>query len=148
MSHAIRVTKGPSTNLMSEAEEEAGHDETSTHEESEPEQEVFINHAHANVPQPAYTNMYMTYIEGPKMDWTVNNGLYHRFIKWKLKCKNTLKCELTALPECQKCKKVITWSNDIGMDQYISWGLPKDEMNFDTIWKRFEDFCKLKSNEV
>ena len=30
--------------------------------------------------------MYMPYIEGPKMDWTVNDGLYHRLLKWKLKC--------------------------------------------------------------
>ena len=29
------------------------------------------------------------------------------------------------LPECQKCKKVIMWSGDFGMDQYVSWGYPK-----------------------
>ena len=81
MPHADRVTKGPSTSVMTEAEEEASHDETSTHEESEPEQEVSINHPHPNAPQPVYTNMYMPYIEGPKMDWTVNNALYHRFLK-------------------------------------------------------------------
>ena len=34
------------------------------------------------------------------------------------------------------------------MDQYISWGLSKEEMNLDTIWERFEDFCKPQSNEV
>ena len=34
------------------------------------------------------------------------------------------------------------------MDQYVSWGLSKDKMNLDTIWQRFEDFCKLQSNEV
>ena len=26
-------------------------------------------------------SMFMPYIEGPKMDWTVNHGLYHRFLK-------------------------------------------------------------------
>ena len=31
-------------------------------------------------PQPV-PSMYMPYIEGPKMDWTVNDGLYHRFLK-------------------------------------------------------------------
>ena len=35
-------------------------------------------------------DMFMPYIEGPKMDWTVNDGLYHRFLKWKLKCENIL----------------------------------------------------------
>ena len=41
------------------------------------------------------------------MDWTVNDGLYHRFLKWHLKCENILECELAALPERQQCKKVI-----------------------------------------
>ena len=82
------------------------------------------------------------------MDWMVNNALYHRFLKWKLKCKNILECELTALPKCQKCKKVIAWSGDFGMDQYVSWGLFKDDMNLDTIWEKFEDFCKPQSYEV
>ena len=34
------------------------------------------------------------------------------------------------------------------MDQYISWGLSKDEMNLDIMWERFEGFCKPQSNEV
>ena len=64
--------------------------------------------------------MFMPYIEGPKMDWTVNDSLYHHFLKWKLKCKNILECELAALPEPQQCKKLIAWSGDFGMDQYVS----------------------------
>ena len=63
-----RVTEGPSTSVLTETEEEAGHDESSTHEESEPEQEVYMNHTHPKAPQPVYTNMYMPYIEGLKMD--------------------------------------------------------------------------------
>ena len=58
---------------------------------------------------------FMPYIEGPKMDWTVNDGLYHRFLKWHLKCENILECELAALPERQQCKKVIAWSGDFHM---------------------------------
>ena len=50
------------------------------------------------------------------MNWMVNDELYHRFLKGKLKCKNILECELTALPECQKYKKVIVWFGDFGMD--------------------------------
>ena len=82
------------------------------------------------------------------MDWTVSDALCHRFLKWKLKCENILECELAALPEWQKCKKVIAWSSNFGMDQYVSWGLSKEEMNLDTIWERFEDFWKPKYNEV
>ena len=51
--------------------------------------------------------MFMPYIEGPKMDWTVKDVLYHRFLKWKLKCENFLDCELAMIPESKKCKKVI-----------------------------------------
>ena len=51
-------------------------------------------------------------------------------------------------PKDQKCKQVITWTGDFGIDHYVSWGLYKEEMNLDTIWERFEDFCKLQSNEV
>ena len=143
-----RAIKDPSTSVLTETEEEASHDESSTHEESEPEQEVYINCTHTSAPQAVYTNMYMPYIEGLKMDWMVNDVLSHRFLKWKLKCKNILEYELAALPECQRCKKVIVWSSNFGMDQYVSWGLSKDDMKLDTIWKRFEDFCKPQSNKL
>ena len=39
---------------------------------------------------PMPTGTYMPYIEGPYMDWTVNDNLYHRFRKWYLKYKNIL----------------------------------------------------------
>ena len=69
-------------------------------------------------------------------------------LKWRLKCKNILECELVAFPEPQQCKKVIAWSGDFGMDQYVSWGLTKQELKLDTIWTQFEEFCKPQSNEV
>ena len=28
------------------------------------------------------------------------------------------------------------------MDQYVSWGLTKDELELETIWSQFEEFCK------
>ena len=82
------------------------------------------------------------------MVWTVNDGLYYRFLKWRPKCENILECKLTALPECQKCKKVVAWSEDFGMDQYVSWSLPKEDFSLDTIWECFEEFCKPQANEV
>ena len=78
-------------------------------------------------------SMYMPYTEDPRMHWTVNDGLYHHFLKWRLKCENILECELAVLPEKQKCKKVIAWSGDFGMDQYMSWSLPKEDLYLDTI---------------
>ena len=34
------------------------------------------------------------------------------------------------------------------MDQYVSWGLPTDQLMLNTIWGRFEEFWKPQSNEV
>ena len=49
------------------------------------------------------------------------------------------------MPKVQECYSL---SGDFGMDQYISWGLSKEEMNLNTTWEMFKDFCKLHSNEV
>ena len=92
--------------------------------------------------------MFMPYIEGPKMDWTVNNGIYHMFLKWRLKCENILECELAMLVERGKCKKVIAWSGDFGINQYVSWNLTNEELTHDVIWEKFEELCNSKSNEV
>ena len=86
--------------------------ETSEEESISSDQEVVLN------PQPSVsTNMHMPYIEGPQMDWTINDGLYKRFQKWQLKCENILDCKLVMLSEPRKCKKVLAWSGDFGLDQ-------------------------------
>ena len=75
-----------------------------TSSDQETDQEVTFNPPRQ---QPhVVPSMFMPYIEGPKMDWTVNDGLYHRFLKWYLKCENILECELAALPVRQQYKKV------------------------------------------
>ena len=86
--------------------------------------------------------MYMPYTEEPKMDRRVNDGLYYRFLKLKLKCENILDCELAMLPDSKKCKIVIAWSGDFSMDQYVSGYLPGDKLNLDTIYSKYEEFCK------
>ena len=113
--------------------------------EQEPDPEVSFYQVRP--PQPVLS-MVMSYIEGPKMDWTVNDGLYHRFLKWCLKYENILECAFAALPKWQQCKKVIAWNGDFGMDQYASWCLPAEELTLDTIWGKFEEFFKPQSNEV
>ena len=45
-------------------------------------------------------------------------------------------------------RKLIAWIGDFGIGQYVSWGLPKDELELETIWSWFEGFCKPQSNEV
>ena len=90
-------------------------DESSTHEESsgsdqEQDPKVFIKPSKAQI----LPNMFLLYIAGCKLDWTVNAGLYHRFLKWYLKCENILECELAMLPEKRQCRKVIALSGDFG----------------------------------
>ena len=82
------------------------------------------------------------------MDWTVNDSLYHIFLKRKLKCENVLDCELAMLPESMKCKKVKAWSGNFGMDHCVSWCLPTEDLCLDTFWAKFEDLCKHQPNEV
>ena len=52
------------------------------------------------------------------------------------------------LPAKQKCQKVIAWSDDFGMDLYVSWSIPKEELTLDAIWAKFEEFSKPQTNEV
>ena len=121
--------------------------ETSEEKSTSSDQEVFLN------PQPSasaqeMSNMYMPYIEGLQMDWTVNDGLYNRCLKWQLKCENILDCELVMLPDTRKCKKVLAWSGDFGLDQYVSWNILSEELTLEVICKRFEEFCKPQANKV
>ena len=34
------------------------------------------------------------------------------------------------------------------MDQYVSWNLPSSKLTLDIIWGKYEEYCKLQSNEV
>ena len=52
------------------------------------------------------------------------------------------------LMETRKCKKAIACSGDFGINQYVSWFLLPEELCLDVIWSKFEEFCKLQTNEV
>ena len=52
------------------------------------------------------------------------------------------------LSESRKYKKVLTWSGDFGLDEYISWNLSSEDVTLEIIWKKFEEFCKPHANEV
>ena len=107
------------------------------------EQEVIIKS-----PLQIPTSMYVPYIEGPKMNLTGDDGLYNRFVKWKLKCENILDCELAMLSEARKCKKVVAWSADFRIDEYISWDLTPEQTSLEIIWQKYEESCKPQTNEI
>ena len=64
--------------------------------DQEPDPEISF---HPAFPSQSTPTMFMPYIEGPKMNLTVDDGLYHRFLKWLLKCETILECEMAYLPE-------------------------------------------------
>ena len=47
------------------------------------------------------------YIDGPKMDWSMDDRLYSCFQDWKLECKLILDGELTEIAESQKVNTLI-----------------------------------------
>ena len=87
----------PST-LPVEEEEVPDQHEESASSDQESDADVSFHVIRLQVPPHFLPNMFMPYIEGPHMDWTVNDGLYHRFLKWRFKCENIIECELAALP--------------------------------------------------
>ena len=102
---------------------------------------------HPVVPPNQVPPMFMPYIEGPKMNWTVDDGLYHRFLRWRLKCKTILDYKLANLPTKQKYQKVIAWSGNFSMDLYVSWNISRIILHY-VIWNKFEEFSKPQTNEV
>ena len=127
--------------------EEVSPEESSDQEETSSDQEVFSN-SKPSTNKKVIPNMYMPHIEGPTMDWTVNDGLCNRFLKWRLKCENILECELAMLPEARKCKQNVAWRGDFGLDQYIPWKLSNEDLTLEAIWKKYENFCKLQAIEL
>ena len=108
-----RSAQGATPEPLPEEMHTSSQDEQSSSEQDPDPEITFLHPRH---PQPV-PSMFMPYIEGPKMDWTVNDDLYHRFLKWHLKCENILECKFVALPQRQRCKNVIAWSGNFGMDQ-------------------------------
>ena len=52
------------------------------------------------------------------------------------------------LSETRKCKKIVAWSGDFGLDQCKSWNLPNEDLTLEVIWKKFEEFYKPQANEL
>ena len=44
------------------------------------------------------------------------------------------------LSERKKCKKVVAWTGDFDMDQYVSQSLSTEELTFEPTGEKFEEF--------
>ena len=89
-------------------QEESNIDESSSDQEQKIEQEVTFN------PSQAFPTMFMPYMEDPKMDWTVNDGLCSRSLKWKLKCESILEYELAMPAEKENAKQGLPGVRTLG----------------------------------
>ena len=90
-------------------------EETSFEQESDVHQEVIIS------PPQAAPSAFIPYIEGPKIDWAVNDSLYNGLIKWKIKCENILEYELAMLFESRKCKQVVASCRSLVFSGTVHW---------------------------
>ena len=61
------------------------------------------------------------YIDGPKMDWSMDDGLYSRFQDWKLECELILDGELTEIVEPRKVNTLIQWAGSFGLKYLKVW---------------------------
>ena len=55
--------------------------EESASSDQESDADVSFHATRPQTPPQFPPNMFIPYIEGPHMDWTVNDGLYHRFLR-------------------------------------------------------------------
>ena len=55
------------------------------------------------------------YIEGPKMDWAMDEGLYTHFQDWRLECELILDGELAEIVEPHKVNTLIRWAGSYGL---------------------------------
>ena len=54
-----------------------------------------------------YSHQHFIYIDDPKMDWSMDDGLYSRFQDWKLECELILDGELAEIAEPGKVNTLI-----------------------------------------
>ena len=88
------------------------------------------------------------YIDGPKMDWSMDDGLYSRFQDWKLECELILDGELADIAEPRKVNTLIRWAGSFGLKNLKVWQKDKAALTLTFIWKEFETYCKPHSNEL
>ena len=88
------------------------------------------------------------YIDGPKMDWQMDDGLYSHFQDWKLECQLILDEELTEIAESRQVNTLIRWARSFGLKNLKVWQKDKTALTLSFIWKEFETYCKPHSNEL
>ena len=83
------------------------------------------------------------------MDWSPGPDLRTRFKRFCQKCELLLDGPLKSRDSTQKCKYVLLWSGDHGLDLFNTWTLTTDQQkDLKEYWTRFEDHVKPQVNHI
>ena len=89
--------------------------------------------------------------ESPRIDWTPEPDLPQRFKRFRQKCELLFDGPLKARTNEQRCRYVLLWTGDYGLDLFNTWNLSSEEQNkLDEYLKRFEEYHTVKpqSNHI
>ena len=88
------------------------------------------------------------FIQGPSMDWTMDDGLYSHFQTWKISCNLIMDSEICELSEVRKINTLLRWSSDFGIKKLKLWQKEPSQLTLNFIWGEYESYCKPQSNEL
>ena len=87
--------------------------------------------------------------EPPKIDWTPGPDLTQRLKRFRQKCELLFEGPLKARTNEQRCKYLLLWTGDYGLDLYNTWNLNADQTkDINEYWQRFEEHVKPQSNHL
>ena len=87
--------------------------------------------------------------ELPKIDWTPGPDLAQRLKRFKQKCELLFDGPLKPRTDEQKCKYLLLWTGDHGLDLYNTWNLSEEQQkSLEEYWKRLEEHVKPQSNYI
>ena len=76
----------------------------------------------------------------PPMDWTIDEGLYARFLLFKQECEIILNSDLAPYDDNGKKNYILRWAASGGIEIYNRWNIkdtPQDILA--TYWEKWED---------
>ncbi|CAB4020756.1 Retrovirus-related Pol poly from transposon, partial [Paramuricea clavata] len=87
--------------------------------------------------------------KGPSIDWSTDDNIYGRFKMWKQRWELLLTGPMATMSEEVKCKHLLYWSGERGMELFNSWDLSaEDQKKLVNYWEKFENYAKPHSNEL
>lgn len=87
--------------------------------------------------------------EVPKIDWTQGPDLVQRFRRFKQKCELLFEGPLKPRTDEQKCKYLLLWTGDYGLDLFNTWNLSEEQQKYlHEYWTRLEEHVKPQSNYI